>query len=137
MSRKMVFLIEIIVCIIAVVIVSLIGVNPEIWKVYTPVSSVSFTNTEITFTENKKIITIKSGTKNYTLTYSVLPSNATNSDVSFSSSDESIATVDNNGVVNIIRETGFNIIIIAKDGTKKSDSVSFIFSSSGGGGIDL
>lgn len=133
----MVFLIEIVVCIIAVVVVSLIGVNPEIWKVYTPVSSVSFTNTDITFSENKKIITIDSGTKNYTLTYSVIPSNATNSDVSFSSSDESIATIDENGIVSIKRETGFNIIVIAKDGTKKSDSVSFIFKVSGGGGIDL
>ena len=52
------------------------------------------------------------------LTATVLPENATNKNVTWKSSDESVATVDQNGNVKVISEGNATIIVITQDGSK-------------------
>lgn len=56
------------------------------------------------------------GCRSVALTWNVLPDTAFNREVSFASSDESIATVDENGVVTGISQGEATITVTAKDG---------------------
>lgn len=56
-----------------------------------------------------------------TLGYSITPEDATNQEVSYSSSDKSVATVDNSGKVKAIAEGTATITITAKDGNGYSN----------------
>ena len=69
------------------------------------------------------ILEIEEG-ETYTLTATVKPENATNKNVSWSSSDESVATVEN-GVVTAISEGTATITVITEDGNK-SDTIDVI-----------
>ena len=57
------------------------------------------------------------------LRWGIQPENATDKAVSFSSSKESVATVDQNGVVTGVSKGTANITITAADGSKKSTTV--------------
>lgn len=62
----------------------------------------------------KKAIKILNG-ENYTLTYSILPENAENKNVKFSSSAPNIVSVDNNGKVTALKEGTSTITITTED----------------------
>ena len=57
----------------------------------------------------------------YTLKETITPSNATNKNVTWKSSDTKIATVDSNGKVKGIKEGKATITVTTKDGNKKDD----------------
>ena len=63
------------------------------------------------------------------LKLTVKPSNATNKDVKWESSDTSIATVDKNGKVKALKEGKVTITATAKDGSKESDSITITITS--------
>ena len=67
----------------------------------------------VQFTESS--IKILNG-ENYTLTYSILPENAENKNVKFSSSAPNIVSVDNNGKVTALKEGTSTITITTEDG---------------------
>lgn len=68
-------------------------------------------------TLDKSTATLKSGSS-LTLKATVAPTNATNQDVSWSSSDTKVATVDSNGVVKAIAPGKATITVTTEDGNK-------------------
>ena len=70
------------------------------------VKGVKITNTEKSINIGKKL----------QITYSIIPSNSTNKIVSFSSSNNNIATIDNDGIISAIKEGEFTITITTNDG---------------------
>ena len=65
--------------------------------------------------------------ENYQLNYNIVPENATNKSVTWSSSNNNVATVDNNGLVTAISEGSATIEVETKDG-KLKDIVEVIVS---------
>ena len=61
--------------------------------------------------------------RTYKLNVQVLPDNATNKNVVWTSSDPSIATVSDDGIVTAVGDGSFTITVSAVDGSGKSDSV--------------
>ena len=76
-------------------------------KIY-PVESVSLDKTSLELTEGDKA----------TLTATVLPENASNKNVSWSSSDEKVATISNTGEVSAIAPGKATITVTTEDGAK-------------------
>jgi hypothetical protein len=78
------------------------------------------------------------GTKTIQLTAAVYPANATNQEVTWSTSDAGIATVDQNGLVTIVgfdeSGEGITITATAKDGSNKKGSCTMSVWDSGQGG---
>ena len=72
------------------------------------VTGVSLSQSELTLNVNESV----------TLTATVSPENATNKNVSWSSSDETVATVDTNGVVKALKEGTATITVKTEDGEK-------------------
>lgn len=68
-------------------------------------------------TLNKTLETVSVGQK-FTLTATVAPDNATEKAVTWSSSDNNIATVDENGLVTVISEGKATVTVTTKDGKK-------------------
>ena len=73
-----------------------------------PVTSVSLNETTLTLNKGEM----------YTLIATVLPDNATNRDVEWKSADESVASVDNNGIVEAIAGGSTVISVVTVDGAK-------------------
>ncbi len=73
-----------------------------------PVESLSLDKTELSLTEKQT----------ETLTATVHPENATNTDVTWTSSDPSIATVDENGKITAVKEGEVTITVTSSDGNK-------------------
>lgn len=65
--------------------------------------------------------------ENYQLNYNIVPENATNKSVTWSSSNNNVATVDNNGLVTAISEGSATIEVETEDG-KLKDIVEVIVS---------
>lgn len=72
------------------------------------------------------------------LTASVVPSNATNQSVTYTSNDDAIATVDNNGLVTAVAEGDATITVTTVDGNHMATSTIMVNdpNNSGGGGGD-
>ena len=70
-------------------------------------------------TLDKETLSLKIG-ETYSLTATVLPDKAANKNVSWSSSDTSVATVDSNGKVTAIGVGSARITVITEDGGKKA-----------------
>lgn len=81
------------------------------------------------------------GTKTIQLTAAVYPANATNQEVTWSTSDAGIATVDQNGLVTIVgfdeSGEGITITATAKDGSNKKGSCTMSVWDSGQGGNNI
>ena len=86
-------------------------VGSEVVAVKIPGSSTTVNPTGIEL--NQTDLSLNNDIKELQLTATVLPSNVTNKKVTWSSSDESIATVDSNGVVEIVIDTSGEVTITA------------------------
>lgn len=78
----------------------------------TPVDSITVAPTEKT---------LKAKGETFTIIPAVLPENATNKNVSFKSSDESVATVNSNGVVTAVANGTATITAVTEDGNKTAE----------------
>lgn len=78
----------------------------------TPVDSITVAPTEKT---------LKAKGETFTIIPTVLPENATNKNVSFKSSDESVATVNSNGVVTAVANGTATITAVTEDGNKTAE----------------
>ncbi len=75
-----------------------------------PVQSVSLNKTSLSIGQGEKV----------TLNATIEPSDATNKEVTWESSDSNIATVDKNGVVQVLKNGTATITVTTKDGNKKA-----------------
>ena len=82
---------------------------------------------------NKNSTSIQAGSSE-TLTATVVPNNATNQNVTWTSSDESVATVSNSGLVSGIAEGSATITVRTSDGGYTASCTVTVTASSGGGG---
>lgn len=149
MTRKIIILLEIIFCVLAVVIISVIGNNPETWRDYQPVSSIEFVNSAeennpFILEDGDKVVTIswKSDTVEikYQLSWKILPDNATISEIDLtpSISNDNIVSINGDGLITFknratLLSNGFAITIKTMDKTEKTDTLYFDFISGGGG----
>jgi len=97
-----------------IVTLSTDGINNIDFHVIQPVTSVSLDKTSQMLMPDET----------FTLTPAILPANATNKNVTWSSSDPSVATVDDNGVVTAVSFGRATITVTAKDyGEKTADCI--------------
>ena len=124
MSKKIVFIVVLIECILAVLLISVFGqaiydASPK------PVSDVYFT-----YENGDKIedgvrlnVELRGGNISYQLHWTVEPENAENSSVRFTSSKPNDVSVDENGLVTFFKVVDVTIIVSALDGSNKTDSI--------------
>lgn len=92
MNKKIIVLIEIVVCIMAIVVVSLFGLQAENWRDMVYVTSIEFYEDDITLVDEQYNgkdgvqlqINLDEDTVSYQIKYRVNPSNASNGHVEFS-----------------------------------------------------
>jgi len=149
MTKKIIILLEIVFCILAVVIISVIGNNPETWRDFQSISSIEFVNgTEETnpFTVDaetgEKTVTISWASNvaelEYQVYWKILPENATITEIELTSSiqDATIVNVSDSGLVTfksrtVLINNGFSITIKTTDKTEKTDTLYFVFTTGG------
>ena len=98
-------------------------------KTATCVVTVTDATIEVTdVTINKATLSLEEGSSE-TLTYTILPSNATNKDATWSSNRPNVATVDANGVVKAERQGSATITVTTADGNMRASCVVTVTSS--------
>lgn len=153
MTKKAVVAIEVVVCLLAVVIISIFGINPEAWREDIPADSLTITNesdavsgVEVTKTiENgKQVVRAKlpASMREYQITWEILPENVTNTKISFTSSqiNDNIISISETGLVTFLTSgnTGASILLKTTDGTNRQAQMIITFkASSEGGDIEL
>ena len=138
MAKKYIPIIAGIVAVIAIIVIAIIGSNPDIRNKNVYVNSISITTQHYdTFESNGEIIKrffmtddnteIVEGKYTFKLDYTVTPENATNKTVTFTSSDNTIATVDSNGLVTFERKDAVFITLTSNDGTQKTAKAQLVW----------
>lgn len=118
MSKKLIIFIQLVVCIAAVIIISLYGRNPELWKDYQLVEHIYFT-IEGEVVENAFELELDYGTTNFQLTWLIEPDDATIKSVRFYTNNPNVI-VDNEGYVTFTTDEGAAIYISAEDNSLKT-----------------
>ncbi len=127
MNKKVIILIEIIICITAIVIISIFGNIPEMWRDFEYASSLNFTVKNVELLQNET---------SYQLEWTLGPENATIKAVRFTT-DQKHVTVSPEGLVTFSKNQGATIIILTTDGSNLKDSINITFKAPGGGTIPL
>ena len=131
MAKKYIPLIAIIIAVIAIIVIAIMGSNPDTTNKDIYVTEVKITNVEdSTYEQNGQIIkrfymtddvtNVVDGKTTFKIDYTVLPANATNKTVTFTSSDNAIATVNENGLVTFLKNEPVFITLKANDASKKT-----------------
>ncbi|MEG1710705.1 MAG: hypothetical protein RR054_05030 [Clostridia bacterium] len=156
MSKKLIVIIEIFVCAMAIIVISLFGLNPENWRDNVFASSIEFYEDDATIvnkdfdgTGNKKLqIELDKNTPTYQLKWRINPTNTSNTKVYFEFSGGIVQpngsvtngkiTVTKTGLVVFEKGKvlGVTITVCVSDGTGCKDSV-FIVEDMGDGTGDL
>ena len=115
MTKKAIVAIEFVAILLAIVIISVFGLNPETWRNDVPVNSLVITNQSnaaqgITITRQtvngREVVyaKIQRGTKEFQITWEILPENATNKRISFTSAEinANIISVNDTGLVSFL-----------------------------------
>lgn len=129
MNKKTVSLILTVCCLLLIIVISVLGKVPDdSSKVH--VESIEFVDSRNedgkckVNDEDKKIIELARGTLTYQLEYVLNPAEPTEKDVYFFiMGDDSIATVDENGLVTFHKETSITIKIVSNYTDNKTDFV--------------
>ena len=124
-----------------IIVISIIGKAPDDAS-RTAVESIEFVDSRNSDglckvnDENKKIIELEVGTTTYQLEYVINPTEATEKEVYFFiMGDESIATVDDNGLVTFHKEASITVKIVSNYTDNKTDFVIIDFVGNHGGEI--
>lgn len=124
MSKKFIILIQLVVCVIAVIMISLYGRNPEMWRDFEYCEEIYFiVNNERV--DNGTEIEISADYANggqYQLVWYVGPEDATNKTVRFDSNSANV-TVDPYGLVTFVTDDGATIRIYTTDKSLLSASI--------------
>ena len=136
MSKKVLILIQIAVVVVAVIIISLYGRNPETWKDFNYCEEVYF------LVDGEKVandyeLELDDGTDSYQLVWYVGPEKATIKDVRFSS-DNSNVSVNEEGLLSFLSENeGAVITIFTTDNSLISRRIIISFGPPSGGELPL
>ena len=138
MAKKYIPIIAGVVAIIAIIVIAIIGSNPDLRNRNVYVSAITVTtqangtikdnNEDIKYyymTEDNTNVT--DGKYTFKLEYTVSPANATEKTVNFTSSDTTVATVDENGLVTFERNESVYITLTAKDERAVSTRVQLVW----------
>ena len=135
MNKKTVSLILALFCFLLIIVVSVLGKIPENpSKIH--VESIEFVDSRNedgkckVNDEGTKIIEIERGTLTYQIEYVLNPAEPTEKDVYFSVSDETIATVDSNGLITFHQEESITVRINSNFTDYKEDLVIIEFTGS-------
>ena len=136
MSKKIIILIQLVVCVSAVVIISFFGRNPEIWRDFQYCESIHFTiNGERV--ESGTEVELEHGTKTYQLEWVILPDEATMKDVVFICESDNVS-VNESGLVEFLTDDeGATIIIKTKDESNLSSEITLTIKPDHGGELPL
>ena len=145
MSKKLIVLIEIVVCVMAIIVVSLFGLNPENWRDNVYATGIEFYENDVTLIDEKyqptdeiKLqIVLDKASHTYQLKWRILPETATVKDVVFAFSGgikqengdvtDGNVTVTKDGLVVFSKEVkGLTITVSTTDGSNYSDRISII-----------
>lgn len=138
MSKKFVPIIAGIVAVIAIVVIAIIGANPDIFNKNVYVTEIKIKNDifdtyELESATISRILmsedntTVVSGKKTFTIEWEVLPEKATDKTVTFTSSNADIATVSTEGVVTFEQEDAVFITIKSNDKSAKTATVQLMW----------
>lgn len=135
MSKKFIILIQLVVCVIAVVMISLYGRNPEMWKDFEYCEVIYFlydsarveSGTEIEIPRAEE-----GGTLTYQLEWYVGPEDASVKEVRFHSNSSNVV-VDENGLVTFLSDEGATIYIFTTDNSLLSANIKLTIGLPGGG----
>ncbi len=120
MSKKIIVLIEFVVCVLAVVIVSVFGNNPETWRDFKQASEISV---------EVPSVRLEADADSYQLVWKIGPEDVTVKEVTFSSQGilRNYITIDESGLVTFLEKKMVTIIIRTTDGSNLSVSVDISF----------
>lgn len=133
MSKKMIILIQLAVCVIAIIVISLYGRNPENWRDFNYCESLYFLVDDSRVPRGYEI-ELENDTETYQLIWFVGPENATIKTVRFLSYNENVL-VDENGLVTFLSDEGATIYIYTTDNSLLSSEIMFSFLLSEGGDL--
>ena len=128
MNKKTVSLILALFCFLLIIVVSVLGKIPENpSKVHVEsIEIVDYRNEDgkcKVNAEGTKLIELERGTLTYQIEYVLNPAEPTEKDVYFSVSDETIATIDDNGLITFYKEESITVRINSNFLDDKKDSV--------------
>lgn len=138
MSKKFIPIIAGAVAVVAIVIIAILGTNPDIFKRTVYVTSIEITNELYDTYEDNGIdiarVFISSentvmvgGKKTFAITHKITPEKATDKKINYTSSDTSVATVNENGVVTFLQEESVFITLRSNDGTEKTAIIQLVW----------
>lgn len=153
MSKKTVVIIEFIVCVLAIIVISIFGLAPDTWRRDVPATKLEVVNVsdpakdiEVTHTtkNGRDVVNIKlpRTVLEYKLLWKISPEDATNTQIRFTSSaiNDKIISVSEEGVVKFLTNkfVGVSIVLQTTDGTNLRVDVSITFQvDEQGGDIEL
>jgi len=125
MNKKIVVIVVIVECILAVLMVSLLGAAIENAFKETKCTDIYFTNADYEKLRDGYDIYVDTshGNIDYQLYWVVSPDNTTNKEVVFESSEPDKVLVSKTGRVTFIEDVDVIITVTAVDGSNRSDSV--------------
>ncbi|MBQ8761841.1 MAG: Ig-like domain-containing protein [Clostridia bacterium] len=128
--RKSVILVILIIYILSIVIVGFLGIKLKVYDENFYVEKITCTNTEARPVRGKddECLIIISYRENlqYQLQFDVQPANATNKNLSYTSLNTNIATVNELGVVSFTSPGDVEVLVSTTDGSRLKYSVIFI-----------
>lgn len=136
MSKKLIVLIQLVVCVAAVVIISLYGRNPEMWKDFQYVEEIYFIVNDERVQDGYEL-ELASGTTTYQLVWFVGPDNATIKEVRFESSNPDKVAVNENGQVTFSSDEGAVIYMYTTDNSLLNAHINLTIKPAGGGVLPL
>lgn len=139
MAKKWIPIIAVIVAIVAIIVIAVIGSNPNSRNktVYVTNINVTTPHTDIyniesigevkRFMLNDDNTTLVDGKSTFDIDYEVVPTNATHKEVTFTSSDTDVATVDEDGVVTFLSNNAVFITLTSQDEREISTTVQLVW----------
>ena len=133
MSKKIIILIEFVVCFIATIMISIFGINPENWRDYKYTEYLNFTETNIQ---------LEADDDSCEISWEIGPYDATIKTISFIYDKNicNISEIDYNNckaIVTFVQKIGVTITGRTQDGKKNTSRINITFSNSGSGNVEL
>ena len=128
MTKKIVVIVVIVECVLAVLMVSLLGAAIENAHKETKCTEIYFTNSDYEKLRDDWIqpVELTDSKRGYQLYWVVSPDNTTDKSVVFESSDPENVIVSPTGYVTFFEDVAVTITITAADGSNRSDSVQLV-----------